>query len=231
LWGDLMPEGLRSFAKRKSPWVMHVPCGGCNGCDIEVVASLTPKYDIERFGVLQKGTPRHADVLLVTGIVTAQVKDRLKRLYDLTPGPKHVVAFGSCALDGDIFHPGYEFAGPLDEVVPVSIYVPGCPPRPEALIDGLSKLLRPAPRKKRIVTEVFAGGETQRPSAEPTDRGVTTKRGTQKGFNEQLAEFILFTGLTLAALGLYYEGFNILVVAAVFLMGPIVKLLSSIFRR
>jgi len=226
-----MAEGLRSFARRKSPWIMHVPCGGCNGCDIEVVASLTPKYDVERFGVLQKGSPRHADVLLVTGVVTAQVKDRLKRLYDLTPGPKHVVAFGSCALDGDIFHPGYSFAGPLDEVLPVSIYVPGCPPRPEALIDGLSKLLRPTPRKKRIVTGVFAGGETERLSAEPTERAVTTKRHTRQSFNEQLADFVLFTAFTLAALGLYYEGFDILVVAAVFLMGPIVKLLSSILRR
>jgi NADH-quinone oxidoreductase B subunit len=137
-----MLKALRSFARRKSPWVMHVPCGGCNGCDIEIVAALTPKYDIERFGVLQKGTPRHADVLMVTGIVTWQVKDRLKKIYEQASNPKFVVAFGSCAIDGDIFRDGYGYAGPLDEVLPVSAYVPGCPPRPEALIDGLVKLLK-----------------------------------------------------------------------------------------
>ncbi|MBS7622792.1 NADH-quinone oxidoreductase subunit B family protein [Candidatus Bathyarchaeota archaeon] len=137
-----MLKRLRLFARKKSPWVMHLPCGGCNGCDIEVVAALTPRYDVERFGVLQKGTPRHADVLLVTGVVTAQVKERLKRTYEMTPNPKFVVAFGSCAIDGDIFRDGYGYAGPLDEVLPVDTYIPGCPPRPEALIDGLNKLLQ-----------------------------------------------------------------------------------------
>jgi len=127
---------------KKSVWVYHTNASACNGCDIEIVAALTPKYDAERFGVLQKGTPRHADVLLVTGVVTQQVKDRLRRIYDLMAAPKFVMAFGSCAIDGDIFHDGYGFAGPLDEVIPVSIYVPGCPPRPEALIDGLVKLLK-----------------------------------------------------------------------------------------
>lgn len=145
-----MFDTLRKFARKKSPWIMHLPCGGCNGCDIEVVAALTPKYDAERFGVLQRGTPRHADILMVTGIVTAQVKDRLKRIYDLTPDPKYVCAFGSCAIDGDIFHEGYAFAGPLDQVIPVDIYVPGCPPRPEALIDGLVKLLNKIDLKQSI---------------------------------------------------------------------------------
>jgi NADH-quinone oxidoreductase B subunit len=145
-----MFDTLRNFARKKSPWIMHLPCGGCNGCDIEVVAALTPKYDAERFGVLQRGTPRHADILMVTGIVTAQVKDRLKRIYDLTPDPKYVFAFGSCAIDGDIFNEGYAFAGPLDQVIPVDIYVPGCPPRPEALIDGLVKLLNKIDLKQSI---------------------------------------------------------------------------------
>jgi NADH-quinone oxidoreductase B subunit len=137
-----MLRGIQSLAKRKSPWVMHLPCGGCNGCDIEVIAALTPKYDIERFGVLQKGTPRHADILLVTGIVTHQIKDRLKRIYEMAPDPKCVVAMGSCAIDGDIFNGGYGYAGPLDKIVPVDVYIPGCPPRPEALIDGIGKLLK-----------------------------------------------------------------------------------------
>jgi len=137
-----MLRGIQSLAKKKSPWLMHLPCGGCNGCDIEVIAALTPKYDIERFGVLQKGTPRHADILLVTGIVTHQIKDRLKRIYEMAPDPKFVVAMGSCAIDGDIFKGGYGYAGPLDKIVPVDVYIPGCPPRPEALIDGISKLLK-----------------------------------------------------------------------------------------
>jgi membrane-bound hydrogenase subunit mbhJ len=209
---------------------MHVPCGGCNGCDIEVVAALTPRYDVERFGVLQKGTPRHADVLLVTGVVTAQVKERLKRLYDLVPSPKHVVAFGSCAIDGDIFREGYGFAGPLDEVVPVSIYIPGCPPRPEALINGLIKLLQPPRREERKGVEVFVGGEAERLTVEARPQ-IAAPRRVSNEIWKQLAEFAFFTGITITALGLYYRGFDILVVAAVFLLGPIMKLVSGILRR
>jgi Ni,Fe-hydrogenase III small subunit len=136
-----MLKDVQTFARKKSPWIMHLPCGGCNGCDIEIIAALTPKYDLERFGVLQKGTPRHADILLVTGVVTHQIKDRLRRIFEMTPDPKSVVAVGSCAMDGDIFRDGYGYAGPLDQIMPVSLYIPGCPPRPEALIDGMRKLL------------------------------------------------------------------------------------------
>lgn len=133
---------LVSLARKKSPWVMHVPCGGCNGCDIEVIAALTPLYDVERFGVLLKGTPRHADVLLVTGPVTVQIRDRLKRIYELTPDPKLVMAVGSCACTGCIFEGSYAVAGPLNKTIPVDVYVPGCPPKPEALIDGVVKALQ-----------------------------------------------------------------------------------------
>ena len=132
---------LASWARKKSPWVMHFPCGGCNGCDIEVVAALTPLYDAERFGVLLKGTPRHADVLLVTGIVTLQVRDRLKRVYEQVPEPKAVVAVGSCAVSGDVFDGSYAMAGPVDKVIPVDVYVPGCPPKPEAILAGVVKAL------------------------------------------------------------------------------------------
>jgi len=136
-----MLSKLVSLARRKSPWVMHVPCGGCNGCDIEVIAALTPLYDAERFGVLLKGTPRHADVLLVTGPVTIQIRDRLKRVYSQTPNPKTVIAVGSCSTSGCVFEGSYAFAGPLDKVIPVDVYVPGCPPKPEAIIQGLIKAL------------------------------------------------------------------------------------------
>jgi len=136
-----MLKGIVSRLRKKSPWVMHVPCGGCNGCDIEVVAALTPLYDLERFGALQKGSPRHADILAVTGPVTVQVKERLKRVYALVPNPKIVMAIGSCAISGEVFADGYAFAGPLDQIVPVDIYVPGCPPRPEAIIHGVAQAL------------------------------------------------------------------------------------------
>lgn len=139
---------LVEWARKKSPWIMHVPAGGCNACDIEVLAALTPKFDIERFGIVQKGTPRHADILLVTGPVTVAIKERLKRIYELTPKPVIVIAVGCCATSGDVFAEGYAFAGPLDKVIPVDVYIPGCPPRPQAIIDGVVKALAKLTGKK-----------------------------------------------------------------------------------
>jgi membrane-bound hydrogenase subunit mbhJ len=138
---DLLKK-ISSWAKRRSPWIMHVPCGGCNGCDIELIAALTPLYDIERFGALQKGSPRHADILAVTGPVTVQIKDRLRRIFSLVPEPKIVIAIGSCAISGEIFAESYAFAGPLDEIIPVDIYIPGCPPKPEAILFGVTQALK-----------------------------------------------------------------------------------------
>ncbi|MEM2896121.1 MAG: NADH-quinone oxidoreductase subunit B family protein [Candidatus Bathyarchaeia archaeon] len=137
-----MFKGIVNWARKKSPWIIHVPCGGCNGCDIEIVAALSPYYDVERFGILQKGSPRHADILLVTGPVTFQIKDRLKRMYDLAPDPKMVVAVGNCAISGEMFDQSYAMAGPLDKILPVSVYIPGCPPKPEAIIHGIAKALK-----------------------------------------------------------------------------------------
>lgn len=134
-----------AWARKKSPWIMHLPCGGCNGCDIEIVAALTPLYDAERFGVLLKGTPRHADILLVTGVVTLQVRDRLKRVYDQVPEPKVVVAVGNCATSSEIFEGSYAVAGPLDKVIPVDVYVEGCPPKPEAILTGVLKAVEKLP--------------------------------------------------------------------------------------
>jgi len=124
-----------------SPWLVHFNTGACNGCDIEVLAALTPLYDPERFGVKLSPSIRHGDILVVTGAVTKKAADRLKRLYDQMPCPKFVLAVGACAIDGGVFSKSYNVVGGVDRVVPVSAYIPGCPPRPEAILDGVVKLL------------------------------------------------------------------------------------------
>jgi NADH-quinone oxidoreductase B subunit len=130
-----------TWARLKSPWVLHFNSGACNGCDIEVVALLTPRYDVERFGIKLEPSPRHADVLLVTGSVTQQCAERLKRIYDQMPEPKFVVAIGACACAGGVFRGNYNVLNGVDQVIPVNAYIPGCPPKPEAIIDGVVKLL------------------------------------------------------------------------------------------
>ena len=127
--------GLSSFSR--ALWVFHVSTGSCNGCDIEIVAALTPRYDVERLGIKLVGTPRHADVLLVTGPVTRPMAERLKRVYDQTPDPKAVVVVGGCGSTSGVFYDSYNVVGPVDKIVPVAAYVPGCPPRPEAIIHGV----------------------------------------------------------------------------------------------
>jgi len=124
-------------ALKKSLWVFHFNAGSCNGCDIEIVATLTPRYDPERFGIKLVGTPRHADVLLVTGPVTKQMEPRLRRVYEQMASPKVVMAVGTCAQSGGVFFDSYNLAGPVDQIIPVDVYVPGCAPRPEAIINGV----------------------------------------------------------------------------------------------
>ncbi len=121
----------------KSPWILHYDGTSCNGCDIEVLACLTPLYDVERFGVINTGNPKHADILLVTGSVNAQNRPVLQQLYDQMPDPKVVVAVGICATSGGIFAECYNVEGGVDKVLPVDIYVPGCAVRPESIIDGV----------------------------------------------------------------------------------------------
>ncbi|OYT59498.1 MAG: hydrogenase [Thermoprotei archaeon] len=132
-----MPVPTKSFDR--SLWVFHVNTGSCNGCDIEILAALTPRYDVERFGIKLVGSPRHADALLVTGPVTRDMVDKVKRIYNQVPDPKVVIVIGSCGISGGVFHESYNLAGPVDKVIPVDVYVPGCPPRPEAIIDGVVK--------------------------------------------------------------------------------------------
>jgi NADH-quinone oxidoreductase B subunit len=133
---------LVRWARVSSPWIIHFNAGACNGCDIEVLAALTPKFDMERFGMLLKASPRHGDVLVVTGAVTLQIRDRLLRIYEQMPEPKFVLAVGSCACSGGVFRGCYSVEDGLDTYLPVDIYVAGCPPKPEAVIDGALKLLR-----------------------------------------------------------------------------------------
>jgi len=109
---------------------------------------LTPRYDVERFGILLEPSPRHADVLLATGPVTRQCADRLKRIYEQMPEPKFVVAIGACGCSGGVFEGNYNVLGGVDKVIPVDVYIPGCPPKPEAIIDGIVKLLKSAKEAK-----------------------------------------------------------------------------------
>jgi len=132
---------LVTWARVKSPWILHFNSGACNACDIEILASLMPHYDLERFGVMLKASPRHADVLVCSGSVTKQIAPRLKRIYEQMPDPKFVVAVGACACSGGAFRGCYNVLGGIDSVIPVSAYIPGCPVKPEAIIDGVAKLL------------------------------------------------------------------------------------------
>ena len=136
-----MLNRLVRWSRIKSPWILHLNSGACNACDIEVVAALTPRFDVERFGVLLKATPRHADVIIGTGPVTRQIKDRIIRIYEQTPDPKFVIAVGACAMSGCVYRGAYNIMGGLDQVIPVNVYVPGCPARPDAILDGVVKLL------------------------------------------------------------------------------------------
>ncbi|MFH1368488.1 MAG: NADH-quinone oxidoreductase subunit B family protein [Elusimicrobiota bacterium] len=133
---------LITWSRLKSPWIIHFNTGACNACDIEIIAALTPRYDLERFGILLKGTPRHADVIVCSGSVSKLIKDRLVRIYEQMPEPKFVVAVGACACSGGVFQGCYNVMEGIDKVIPVSAYIPGCPASPEAIMDGVIKLLK-----------------------------------------------------------------------------------------
>ena len=136
-----MLDKLVLWSRLKSPWILHLNSGACNACDIEILAALTPRFDLERFGVILKATPRHADVIVASGPVTRQTRDRILRIYNQTPDPKFVVAVGACAMSGCVYRGAYNVIGGIDQVIPVNAYIPGCPARPDAIIDGVVKLL------------------------------------------------------------------------------------------
>jgi Ni,Fe-hydrogenase III small subunit len=147
-------EALRALAQRLESSVLrwfagaltirHVDAGSCNGCELEIHALNNAFYDLERFGLRFVASPRHADVLMVTGPVTRNMREALQRTYEATPGPKWVVAVGDCAADGGIFSGSYAVVGGVDRVVPVDLHIRGCPPRPVQLLGGLLALLESA---------------------------------------------------------------------------------------
>ncbi|MEM3684201.1 MAG: NADH-quinone oxidoreductase subunit B family protein [Conexivisphaerales archaeon] len=136
---------LRDWARKRSIWVFDVNAASCNGCDIEILDAFTPRYDVERLGVVLVPSPRHADVLLVTGTVNSMMKERLRTIYEQMPEPKYVVAVGACALGGGVYKGCYNVGHGVDKVIPVDLYIPGCPPRPEAIIYGIVKLVTGEP--------------------------------------------------------------------------------------
>lgn len=132
---------IRQKALTKSIWVFHAACSPCNNCDIEILDLLTPKHDVERFGIMLAASVRQADALLVTGVPNYKTKERLKQLYSQTVKPCLVVAIGNCACGRVMFRESYNSPCNVDEVVPVDIYIPGCPPKPEAMIAGIARLI------------------------------------------------------------------------------------------
>ena len=155
----------------KSPWVVHYDGSSCNGCDIEVLACLTPMYDVERFGIINTGNPKHADVFLVTGSVNEQNKGIVKQIYEQMPEPKVVVAVGICACSGGIFKDCYNVMGGVDQVIPVDAYVPGCAARPEAIIDAVVKGLGVLQAKRDAMVKAAdeAPAEIEEVAEEPTE--------------------------------------------------------------
>ena len=137
----------------KSPWIYHINSGSCNGCDIELVAVLTPRYDAERFGFKLTGSPRHADIVVVSGPVTSQSKDRLVRTLSQVPEPKVVVSIGSCPKSGNVFKGSYSIEGPLEKYVHVDVTIAGCAPKPEAIIEGLYKATAILKQKREAMSK------------------------------------------------------------------------------
>ena len=125
--------------RKKSPWLFHMNSGSCNGCDIELIACLTPRYDAEHLGVHVEGSPRHADILCISGPVTHNTLNAVKTVYGQVPHPKAVVALGSCSASCNAFAGSPTVVGPLHRHIPVDIYVPGCPPRPDAIIEAVAR--------------------------------------------------------------------------------------------
>jgi Ni,Fe-hydrogenase III small subunit len=126
----------------RSPWLYRINAGSCNGCDVELATTaLIPRYDVERLGCQYCGSPRHADIVLITGPLTARVKDAVLRIYEEVPEPKVTVAVGVCPISGGIFRESYSVLAPIDQYIPIDVNVPGCPPRPQAAIAGVAKAI------------------------------------------------------------------------------------------
>lgn len=125
----------------KSLWVFHVSASPCNNCDIEILDLLTPRYDVERLGIKLVGSVRHADVILVSGVLNQKVAPKVERIYEQAAKPVYVVAVGTCPASGCCFKDSYNITENREAVIPIDMYIPGCPPKPEAMIQGVAKLM------------------------------------------------------------------------------------------
>ena len=136
-----MIMGLQENVLTRSIYVFHLSSGSCNNCDIEILDCLTPRFDLERFGIVLVGSIKHADVLLCTGSANKMAVPIIKKLYEQMPKPGFVIAYGACGSSRGLFKDSYNTDSPLDEIIPVDAYIPGCPPKPEATIGALVKLI------------------------------------------------------------------------------------------
>jgi NADH-quinone oxidoreductase B subunit len=132
-----LSQRLVNWARMKSPWITVFNSGACNACDIEIIACLMPRFDIERFGILVQASPRHADILIVTGHVTLKQASRLRRVWEQIPEPKYVIAMGACGASAGAFHGLYHMMDRVEDVIPVDVYAAGCPPRPDEIINAV----------------------------------------------------------------------------------------------
>lgn len=148
---------------RRSVFVYRVDCGGCNGCEIEIFAALTPIFDVERFGIKVVSSPRHADILLYTGSMTRSMRVPALRAYHAAPDPKVCIAYGACGCSGGIFHDVYCVWGGADQIVPIDAYIPGCPPTPYATIYGFAMALGLLGQKLKATHHVQGENETVEP--------------------------------------------------------------------
>jgi Ni,Fe-hydrogenase III small subunit len=139
---NAIKPSLASRLSVKSPWLYRINAGSCNGCDVELATTaIIPRYDVERLGCQYCGSPKHADIVLITGPLTVRVKDKVLRLYEEIPDPKVTVAVGVCPITGGVFRESYAISGPLDKYIPIDVNIPGCPPRPQAIIEGIAKAI------------------------------------------------------------------------------------------
>lgn len=137
-----MEKTLKKIAS-KSPWLYRINSGSCNGCDVELATTACiPRFDVERLGCKYCGSPKHADIVLITGPLTARAKEKVLRLYDEIPDPKVTVAVGICPISGGVFRDSYAVEGPIDKYIDVDVNVAGCPPRPQAIIDGIAEAIK-----------------------------------------------------------------------------------------
>jgi hydrogenase-4 component I len=144
---------------QRSCYVYRVDCGGCNGCEIEIFAAITPIFDAERFGIKVVSSPRHADVLVYTGSMTRSMRVPALRAYHAAPNPKVCVAYGACGCSGGIFHDLYSVWGGADKILPIDMYIPGCPPTPLATVHGFAVALGLLKQKMQAVHHVQQDGE------------------------------------------------------------------------